>query len=728
MTHLESSFLSEIFSNLGQMVWSKDIHSGKTSFLTSNFSAVFELPMDLIEMDPSLLRKAIHPEDQPFIDIFSKNLLSDQVEQLEYRILTPSGKTKWLLERKQLVKNSLGEILRLDVLLMEITHQKSQEQRLLESESTFKSLFYANSCPMWVYDTQTLFFLAVNDAAIRFYGYTHDEFFKMTIKQIRPKEDVAELLNALKENDFEDSNGKTWRHFRKDGSLIYVKLVSDEIQFKGKSARLVMATDTTSQVEAESQSQQALQQLERFQRAISKNSILAKLDESLDLMFVNQNLEDKIGLDQEQLIGKSFHQLFSNIYKESQLQQISKTVKEGAVWTGERKFFRLNGPHFWVRCSIIPIHKDETFDSHYLLLADDITGLKEVERRAKDYSLRLRNVIEGITDAIFVLDRKWQITDVNQVSESLFGKKRKELLSRNIWELLPEEEGFRFYQFFRKAKKRKVTVEFEEYFSPSDQWFDISLYPSGEGLAVCFRNVSERRKQESERKELMDQLIIQNRDLEEFTYIASHSLRAQIANISMLCSAVDNGGLTPSNQEIFDRLFQSSSNLDTIISDLNTILTIKDRSSVLVETISFQRTYINVLSRLPQNLAPFKKYIRTEFDADLQIQSIRTYLETLLLQLIGNSLRFRALDKDPDILVRLKKMGDSIEISIIDNGRGFDSEKVKKQLYQLYKTFHPGLSGKGLGLYLSKILVDELNGQLVIHSKPDMGTEVKITF
>lgn len=684
--------------------------------------------MDILEMNPGLLKSMIHPEDQPYIDLFSKSLLSNQSEQLEYRILTQTQKEKWVMERKQLVKNELGEIIRLDVLLMDISDQKMEESRLLESETTFKSLFYSHFNPMWVYDPESLYFLAVNDAAIRFYGYTHDEFFRMTVKQIRPKEDVPELLKAIRANNFEEYREKTWRHVKKDGSIIYVKLVSNEIRFRGKLSRLVQVQDITREIEAENQTIKAFNYLERFQEAVSKSSLLALLDDRFDLVFVNENLIQKIGNPFQSLIGKNFSILFSNIYNKNQLAEMVQTLRMGKIWTGERKLFRQNGPHFWVRCSIIPIQENEFQANQFLILADDISALKEAEKRSKEYAIRLHNIIEGITDAIFVLDRKWHLTNLNQAAVQLLGKKRIDLIEKNIWELLPEEVAHRIYQFFRKAKKRKVTVEFEEYFEPQEQWFDISLYPSSDGLAVCFRNVSERRKKDEERKELMEQLIIQNRDLEEFTYIASHSLRAQIANISMLCSAIDNGGLTPSNQEIFDRLFQSSSNLDTIISDLNTILTIKDRGSVLWELVSFQNTYINVLSRLPQNMAPFKKHIRLEIDPEVAIFSVRNYLETLLLQIITNSIRFRAMDKEPDILVKAKAESGQIVVTISDNGRGFDSQKVQKQLFQLYKTFHPGLSGKGLGLYLSKILADELQAIISIESHPNTGTKVAIHF
>lgn len=708
------------------MVWTKDIGTGEIRFLTQNFSSVFEIPMEELEADPGLLKKQIHPDDLPFIDVFSKNLLSYQNEQIEYRIVTPAGNEKWLQERKRLVKNELGEIIRLDVLLLEVTQQKREERILMESEGAYKGLFYSLNQPMWVYETTSLCFLAVNEAAVSFYGYTHDEFFRMTIKQIRPKEDVPKLLHAIENQSFPEKDERVWRHLKKDGTLVYVRIVSSPIQFRGKNARWVMVNEVTNQVEAENQRKIAFQSLENFKQAISKNSLLAQINSKMELEFINEEFQNRNGLSENEWKGQHFSRLFSPIYRKNQLDDIAQNLRDGKLWMGERKFVGKRGQFFWVRCSIFPLVDDPGMPNQYILLADDITSLKEAEKKAKEYAIRLHNIIEGITDAIFVLDRRWHITDLNQAAEILFGKKRSQLLNQNVWELLPEEEGFRFYQFFRKAKRRKMTVEFEEYFQPKDQWYDISLYPSADGLAVCFRDVTDRRKKEEERKELMEQLVIQNRDLEEFTYIASHNLRAQIANISMLCSAMDISGLTPSNQEVFDRLFQSSSNLDTIISDLNTILTIKDRSAVLMEMVSVHNCYINILARLPQNLASFKKFVHLEAPEGLKFFTVRTYLETLILQLIINSLRFRSMDRDPEVLISVEDFPQAIQVTIHDNGRGFDAQKVKKQIFQLYKTFHPGLSGKGLGLYLSKILVDELRGKINLESTPGSGTIIQI--
>jgi signal transduction histidine kinase len=95
---------------------------------------------------------------------------------------------------------------------------------------------------------------------------------------------------------------------------------------------------------------------------------------------------------------------------------------------------------------------------------------------------------------------------------------------------------------------------------------------------------------------------------------------------------------------------------------------------------------------------------------------------------LTNALKFRSLEREPDIQISGRSLPNQIEISILDNGRGMDKELVGKQIFHLYKTFHQGVSGKGLGLYLCKILMDELNGSISIESKPDEGTLVTLRF
>lgn len=118
-------------------------------------------------------------------------------------------------------------------------------------QSVVDSLFDSNPLPMWIYDIETLRFLAVNESAIQHYGYSRDDFFSMTIAHIRPPEDVSALLENVKQVGDELDRAGVWRHYKKDGSLIYVEITSHPLQFMDRSAELVIAYDVSAQIAAE---------------------------------------------------------------------------------------------------------------------------------------------------------------------------------------------------------------------------------------------------------------------------------------------------------------------------------------------------------------------------------------------------------------------------------------------------------------------------------------------
>jgi two-component system, cell cycle sensor histidine kinase and response regulator CckA len=117
---------------------------------------------------------------------------------------------------------------------------------LERSEERYRLLFEASPLPMWVYDAETLRFIAVNEAAVRHYGYTRAEFLSMTIKEIRPREDVEGLLADLQSKGGPGSPMPgTWRHQTKDGTLIDVEITAGRVTMEGRKAALVLAHDVT---------------------------------------------------------------------------------------------------------------------------------------------------------------------------------------------------------------------------------------------------------------------------------------------------------------------------------------------------------------------------------------------------------------------------------------------------------------------------------------------------
>ena len=134
----------------------------------------------------------------------------------------------------------------------EIGRRTAAAIEIERSEERYRMLFEASPMPMWVYDNDTLAFVRVNDAAVRKYGYSREEFLRMRITDIRPPEDVPALLADVKARGGPGSTApKIWRHLRKDGSLIEVEITAGRITFEGRRAALVLANDVSERMRLE---------------------------------------------------------------------------------------------------------------------------------------------------------------------------------------------------------------------------------------------------------------------------------------------------------------------------------------------------------------------------------------------------------------------------------------------------------------------------------------------
>ncbi len=171
-------------------------------------------------------------------------------------------------------------------IVRDITERREAEQALRASEARYRLLFESNPHPMWVYDLETLAFLAVNDAAVAHYGYSREEFLALTLKDIRPAEDVPDLLRNVAATGEGLEAAGVWRHRLKDGTLIDVEITSHTLPANGHRSRLVLAHDVTARRQAEA----ALRDSERFARSTldALSAHLAILDERGVILAVNR--------------------------------------------------------------------------------------------------------------------------------------------------------------------------------------------------------------------------------------------------------------------------------------------------------------------------------------------------------------------------------------------------------------------------------------------------------
>ncbi len=156
-----------------------------------------------------------------------------------------------------------------------VRDRRVKERR--ESDATFRLLFANNPLPMWVYDLETLYFLDVNEVACRNYGYTREEFLALTIRDIRPAEDIAQVEASVRTTPGQSFNSGVWRHRKKDGTLIKVEINSHELPYKGRRTRLVCPIDVTEQLHAEEASARLAAVLREREAGLRRAQIMAKL-------------------------------------------------------------------------------------------------------------------------------------------------------------------------------------------------------------------------------------------------------------------------------------------------------------------------------------------------------------------------------------------------------------------------------------------------------------------
>ncbi len=136
------------------------------------------------------------------------------------------------------------------VAIQDVTRRKHEEKILRDSEARYRLFFEANPEPMFVYDLRTLQFLAVNNAMVIRYGYSREEFLAMTIREIRPPEDLPKLEEYLRTIPEEAAHAGVWRHCKKDGSILWVDTTGEVVEFEGHRARLIIAKEVTELVNA----------------------------------------------------------------------------------------------------------------------------------------------------------------------------------------------------------------------------------------------------------------------------------------------------------------------------------------------------------------------------------------------------------------------------------------------------------------------------------------------
>ena len=235
---------AQMLAHIGS--WQASFTEGSSSWSDEMFR-IFGLSVN--EITPSLesFLSFVHPKERDEVLQQLKEAEGKRQENsISFRIIRKDAQVRYVYSEWRYELDDQGGIGRVYGILQDITEKKTAELLVKRSEKKYRNLFNSSPLPMWVYDMETYKFLNVNNAAIRHYGYTREEFLSMTLKDIRPVSEIGRLeAEVNKIRGTERFNEGIFKHCTKSGEVINVKIQGNVIDFDGQEARLVLAIDVS---------------------------------------------------------------------------------------------------------------------------------------------------------------------------------------------------------------------------------------------------------------------------------------------------------------------------------------------------------------------------------------------------------------------------------------------------------------------------------------------------
>lgn len=243
------------------------------------------------------------------------------------------------------------------------------------------------------------------------------------------------------------------------------------------------------------------------------------------------------------------------------------------------------------------------------------------------------------------------------------------------------------------------------------------------------RDITERKIQEKEKEQLIKELTQNNKDLRQFSYITSHNLRSPLSNLIGLLKLTEDIEIDNTELKlIIDGFSKSTYLLNETISDLGKVVIIRDNPSINKQDIILLDSIENVFNQIDILIKNTKPIININVKKNELVFSNKAYLESILLNLITNSIKYKSEKRQLIIDIDYEEEATSVNLIFRDNGLGIDLEKYKDKIFGLYQKFHNYADSKGLGLYLVKSQIESMGGKIEIESQVDKGTKFIIYF
>lgn len=226
---------------------------------------------------------------------------------------------------------------------------------------------------------------------------------------------------------------------------------------------------------------------------------------------------------------------------------------------------------------------------------------------------------------------------------------------------------------------------------------------------------------------LMDELTIQNQQLNDFASITSHNLRSPASNITALIATIEDDSPIEEYKTIFEMLRKVAQNLNDSLNQLMEVLHIK-KNKIEKEILSFHQVYSKTIESLQGEILKSGAIIKADFKEVSEIAYSRIYLESIFHNLISNALKYRALERTPEITIRSERKNNIVYLYVIDNGLGIDLTKNGHKIFGMNQIFHNHPEAKGIGLFMTKTQIESMKGKISVASEVNIGTTFTVMF
>jgi PAS domain S-box-containing protein len=613
----------------------------------------------------------------------------------------------------------------------DITEEKANLDALQKNEEYLRTIFDYSLTAIIVADDQGNY-IDVNPYACSLFGSSKEEMLMMNVADInvtKHKPAKAMYQDYVKKGI---DNGE-FHFINKKGKEVATLYQAIRIR---KDFNVSIMVDITERINYQRNNEATQQMLEEVFNAVSDVIYVLDVEENNRLKYVtiNKSFEKLTGLSVDDRINKYVDDVILGQLKELEMDKYLQAINnktgvvfEAAGWypTGKRTAI----------VSVTPLINKDGKCFRLVCSARDITDIIDSQNEINKLSLIARET----TNVAIITDKKGKITWVNRAFETTTGFTFDEAMGKKPGDLLQGEESDKYvieYMHHQLINQNPFDVEIINYHKTGKKyWTRIQCQPlfgpSGEvdGFFAIESDVTKEKETQLELELLIKELTEKNYDLKQFTYITSHNLRAPLTNlvaISELLVLPDN--IDEDTRKLIEGFKISTHRLNETLDDLIRILLLKESTHVDLKNIRFEEALDKIKHSLNMLIHENGAKINANFTEAPEVFFSAAYLESIFLNLITNSLKYKSKERKPVINVQSKMVDGKLTVEFSDNGSGFDANRVKERVFRLYQRFHNNKDSKGIGLYLIKSQITALGGNVDVKSEVGKGTTFILTF